>query len=231
MEKIPNKGKNLIIGVDGQKYARIPVKTELVNFGDDLISVIKKYITSEFHEKDYLVISEKIVSVCQNNFRHISTVKVGSLAKLIVKGVKKYPNDIGFSRAEKMQIAIDISGRPRMLLAMVLGVLGKIFGIRGIFWVVAGKRVSEIDGFNPDAMDMYKENAILPPENPVKICQEIEDKLNFSSVIIDGNNINTKILGSSRKVFLSKKDLRLILLDNPMGQNDEMTPFIIIRKM
>src|SRR3989338_9221177 len=97
MEKIPNKGKNLIIGVDGQKYARIPVKTELVNFGDDLISVIKKYITSEFHEKDYLVISEKIVSVCQNNFRHISTVKVGSLAKLIVKGVKKYPNDIGFS--------------------------------------------------------------------------------------------------------------------------------------
>ena len=131
MEKIPNKGKNLIIGVDGQKYARIPVKTELVNFGDDLISVIKKYITSEFHEKDYLVISEKIVSVCQNNFRHISTVKVGSLAKLIVKGVKKYPNDIGFSRAEKMQIAIDISGRPRMLLAMVLGVLGKIFGIRG----------------------------------------------------------------------------------------------------
>ena len=231
---LPNKGKNLIIEVAGQKYARIPIKTNLVNFGDDLMSIIEKYISLEFGEfqnKDYLVISEKIISVCQNNFRHISTVKVGWLAKLIVKGVKKYPNDIGFSPAEKMQVAIDISGRPRMILAMILGILGKIVGIRGIFWIVAGKRVSEIDGFNPDAMDMYKEHAILPPENPVKTCQEIENKFDFPTVIIDGNNINTKILGKSKKVLLNEKELRLILLDNPMGQNDEMTPFIVIRKM
>ena len=153
------------------------------------------------------------------------------MAKLIVKGVKKYPNDVGFSRAEKMQVAIDVSGRLRIILAMILGALGKIFGIRGIFWIVAGKRVSEIDGFNPDAMDMYKEHAILPPENPTKTCQEIEDKFNFGTVIIDGNNINTKILGKSKKVLLNKKELRLILLDNPMGQNDEMTPFIVIRKV
>ena len=233
MEKIPNK-KNLIIEVAGQKYARIPIKTNIVNFGDNLMSAIEKYISlgfREFQDKDYLVISEKIISVCQNNFRHISTVKVGWLAKLLVKGVKKYPNDIGFSRAEKMQVAVDISGRPRMILAMVLGALGKIVGIKGVFWIVAGKRISEIDGFNPDAMDMYKEHAILPPKNPAKTCQEIENKFNFPTVIIDGNNINTKILGKSRKVSLNKKELRLILLDNPMGQNDELTPFIIIRKV
>src|SRR3989338_5254242 len=177
---LPNKGKNLIIEVAGQKYARIPIKTNLVNFGDDLMSIIEKYISLEFGEfqnKDYLVISEKIISVCKNNFRHISTVKVGWLVRLIVKGVKKYPDDIGFSRAEKMQVAVDISGVPRMMLAIVLGAIGKIFRIKGIFWIVAGKRVSEIDGFNPDAMDMYKEHAILPPEDPTGVCQEIEDKL------------------------------------------------------
>ena len=80
-------------------------------------------------------------------------------------------------------------------------------------------------------MDMYKEHAILPPEDPTGVCQEIEDKLGFPSIIIDGNNINTKILGKSKKVLLNEKELRLILLDNPMGQNDEMTPFIVIRKM
>ncbi|MSU44827.1 hypothetical protein EXS45_01455 [Candidatus Nomurabacteria bacterium] len=227
----PNKGKNLIIEIAGQRYARIPIKTEIINFGDNLNSMIEKYIPSEFQDKDCLVISEKIISVCQNNFRHISTVKVGWLAKFIVKGVKKYPNDIGFSRAEKMQVAVDISGRLRMISAIILGTLGKIFGIKGIFWIVAGKRVSEIDGFNPDAMDMYKEHAILPPENPTKVCQEIEDKFDLPSVIIDGNNINTKILGKSRRVLLNKKELRLILLDNPMGQNDELTPFIILRKV
>ena len=227
----PNKGKNLIIEIRGQKYARIPIKTNIINFGDNLISVIKKYIPSEFKKGDNLVISEKIISVCKNNFRHISTVKVGWLARLIVKGVKKYPDDIGFSRAEKMQVAVDISGVPRMMLAIVLGAIGKIFRIKGIFWIVAGKRVSEIDGFNPDAMDMYKEHAILPPEDPTGVCQEIEDKLGFPSIIIDGNNINTKILGKSKEVLLNQKDLRLVLLDNPMGQNDELTPFIILRKM
>ena len=232
MEKnLTNQGKKLIIEVGGQRYARIPIKTHLINFGENFISVVQKYITPEFKEGDCLAISEKVISVCQRNVRHISTVKVGWLARFIVKGVKKYPNDIGFSRAEKMQVAVDISGEPRMILAIILGALGKIFGIKGIFWIIAGKRVSEIDGFNPDAMDIYKENAILPPPEPTKTCQEIEDKLNFPSVIIDGNNINVKILGKSRKVLLNKKELRLILLDNPMGQNDELTPFIIIRKV
>lgn len=230
-KNLPNKGKNLIIEVAGQKYARIPIKTNIINFGDNLMLVIKKYIPPKFQDKDYLVISEKIISVCQNNFRHIDTVKVGWLAKLIIKGVKKYPNDIGFSRAEKMQVAVDISGKLRIVLAIILGAFGKIFGIKGIFWMVAGKRVSEIDGFNPDAMDMYKEHAILPPENPTKVCENIENKFNFPTVIIDGNNINTKILGKSKGVKLDKKDLRLVLLDNPMGQNDELTPFILIRKV
>ena len=67
MEKnLPNKGKNLIIEVAGQKYARIPIKTDLVNFGDNLISTIEKYVLlgfKEFQEEDYLVISEKIISV------------------------------------------------------------------------------------------------------------------------------------------------------------------------
>ena len=226
-----NKGKNLIMEVAGQKYARIPVKTNIINFGEDFISVAQKYITPQFQDRDFIAISEKIISVCQKNVRHISTVQASWLARLIVKGVKKYKNDIGFSRPEKMQVAIDISGKGRMILAMILGALGKIFGIRGIFWIVAGERVSEIDGFNPDAMNMYKEYAVLPPENPEKICQEIEDKLGFPSVLIDGNNINVKILGQSKQVLLNKKELRLILLDNPMGQNDELTPFIIVRKI
>ena len=59
----------------------------------------------------------------------------------------------------------------------------------------------------------------------------VEITISSNSTIIDGNNINTKILGKSKKVLLNKKELRLILLDNPMGQNDEMTPFIVIRKV
>jgi len=216
--------------VNGLIYERKAVKTRLLNFNDDLLKVIQDYVVPQKKEGDWLAISEKVVSVCQNNVRHISTVRAGFLAKTIVKFVKKYPDDIGFSRAEKMQVAVETSGAPRMVLAIVLGVLGKIIGIKGFFWRVAGKRVSEIDGFNPAAMWPYTEYAILPPKNPEKTCQEIEKRFNLPAVIIDGNNINVKIIAQSLGMPVDKKTARLVLLDNPMGQDDEMTPFILARK-
>ena len=217
--------------VNSSTYERISAKTRLLNFNDDLLEAIEEYVLPQKQDGDWLAISEKVVSVCQNNVRHISSVKAGFLAKTIVKFVKKYPDDIGFSRAEKMQVAVEMAGRLRMVSAIILGVLGKIVGIKGIFWRVAGNRVSEIDGFNPDAMWPYTEYAILPPKNPENLCNEIEKKLNMPTVIIDGNNINVKIIAKSNGVPVDNKTARLVLLDNPMGQDDEMTPFILVRKL
>lgn len=218
------------ISIGGRLYKRIPIKTHLIRFGENLTDLIKQYLGHEFRKGDWIAISEKVVSVCQNNVRHISTVKAGWLAKFIVKGVKKYPNDIGFSLPEKMQVAIDVSGTWRMILATILGAIGKLFGIRGIFWIVAGNRVSEIDGFNPDSMAPYKEYVVLPPNRPKEICEEIESNLGYPTTIIDGNDINVKIISQSKHLPVDKKTARLILLDNPMGQDNELTPFIIVRQ-
>jgi hypothetical protein len=50
------------------------------------------------------------------------------------------------------------------------------------------------------------------------------------TVIIDGNNINVEIIAASDGVPVGARTARLILLDNPMGQDDEMTPFILVRE-
>lgn len=224
--------KKEVIKLNGADYRRLSIKTHKIEFGEDLAQLIKKYVLSAGYQKgDWAAISEKVVSVCQNNVRHISTVKAGWLAKLIVKGVKKYPNDVGFSRAEKMQVAVEMAGQRRMIFAIILGSLGKIIGYNGIFWMVAGNRVSEIDGFNPDAMYPYTEYAILPPKDPEKVCQDLEEKTGCPAVIIDGNNINVKIIAMSKGVPVDEKIARLVLLDNPMGQDDEMTPFILVKKI
>ena len=220
---------NPIKEVEGKIYERQAVKTRLLNFNDDFFSAVKEYVLPQKQNNDWLAISEKIVSVCQNNVRHISN-ELKDKDDVIYKFVKKYPNDIGFSLPEKMQVAVETAGWPRMVLAIFLGTIGKVFGIRGIFWMVAGNRVSEIDGFNPTAMYPYTEYAVLPPKNPQKICEEIEKKFNLPAVIIDGNNINIKIIAMSKGSPVSAKLARLILLDNPMGQDDEMTPFILVRQ-
>ncbi len=77
----------------------------------------------------------------------------------------------------------------------------------------------------------YTEYAILPPKYPKATCDNIEKNLKIKTIIIDGNNINTEIIATSQGVNINNQTLRAILLDNPMGQDDELTPFILIRKI
>jgi len=217
------------IEVEGRTYERIGVRTRMVKFGDDLDALVREYVTPQAQPGDWIALSEKVVSVCQNNVRHISTVKVRWLARLIVKGVKKYPEDIAWEHPAKMQVAIDMAGYPRMLTALVVGGLTRLIGIHGVFWRIAG-RVSEIDGFNPRAMWPYTEYAILPPKDPDGLAQRLEDQLGIANTIIDGNNIDVKIISMSRGMPVDARVARLVLLDNPMGQDEELTPIILVRE-
>ncbi len=161
---------------------------------------------------------------------HESVVKASWLAKLLVKGVKKHKDDIGYSHPKKMQVAIMQAGYTRMFFAGLIGTITRLVGRHGDFWRIAGHRVSEIDGFNPDAIPPFNEFAMLGPADPTKTCQELEQRFHLPAVIIDGNNINVEVLGMSRGVPVTKELARKILLDNPMGQSDELTPIILVRK-
>lgn len=216
--------------VNGIQYERIAVKTHLIAFGENIADVLKKYAIPQIRPGDWIALSEKVVSVCQNNVRHTSTINPGFWAKLIIKGVKKYPDDLGWDNPKKMQLVVEGAGIPRIILAMSIGAIGKLFGIRGIFWRIVGHRLGEIDGINPAVMPPYNEYAALPPLHPKETCDEIEKSIGAPVVIIDGNNINIKIIAMSPGMPINASDARLILLDNPMGQDDELTPFIIVRQ-
>jgi len=126
-----NKGRELFQIFKGNKYARYPVETPVVNIGDDLMLFIEKYGLPYFSKGDIFCISSKIVSITKKYVIHISEIKISPLAKLIVKFVKKWPNDYGYSLPEKMQVAINIVGYPRMFLALIGGTLMKLIGYPG----------------------------------------------------------------------------------------------------
>jgi hypothetical protein len=220
------------ITVDGVEYERFPIKmSRLIEFGENLEDVLRKFVLPHFQKGDWLALSEKLISVSQNRVRHISTVKVTWLARLVTKGVKKHKNMTAWSKPEKVQVAIEEAGVWRIIPAMILGGIGKLVGIRGLFWIIAGHRVSEIDGFIPEDMYPYTEWAVLPPPDPQHDCDEIEKNLGMPTVTADANFINVKILGVSKGVGLDKKTTRKILLDNPLGQGNKMTPFVLVRKI
>jgi hypothetical protein len=221
-----------IIVVDGVSYERFAVRMpRLVKFGENLESVLCEFLLPHFKKGDWVALSEKLISVSQNRVRHISTVKVSWLARFLVMGVKKHKNMTAWNSPAKMQVAIEEAGVFRMLLAAPIGAVGKLFGQRGWFWIVAGHRVSEIDGFIPEDMPPYTEYAVLPPPDPQHDVDEVERLTGMPAVVADANFIDVKILGVSKGVGLDWKTVRRVLLDNPLGQGNKMTPFVIVRKL
>lgn len=216
--------------VRGRTYRRDPVRTHKVGIGEDLGGVIALYAAERITPATTLCLSQKFVAICNGDVRHISEVTDSWLARLIVRYVTKNDNgDIGYSHPKKMQVAIDEVGYPRMMAAVVGGGIGKfVLRRNGDFYRIAGHHISEIDGFNPDAMPPFDQYAMLPPKHPDAICEELAQRFGCAAYIIDGNNINVEVVGRSTNMPMSDADAREVMLDNPMGQGDELTPVFLI---
>lgn len=215
--------------VDGREFERTPVRTHLVHVKEPLVDVLRTYVTPIATPDDFLVVSEKVVAISQGRVIHRSLVRPGLLAKLIVRGVTPLKDDVGFSDPAKMQVAIIRAGWWRMLAATVLGGITRLFGRRGDFYRIAGNRVSEIDGFSHHTIKPFNEFAMLGPEDPPRDAQALEDETGWPVAIVDANNINVKVLGVSRRVPVPAAVVRQVVLDNPLGQDDERTPIIVVR--
>jgi len=223
----PHEGAVIIEGI---RYRRIPVQTHLIHVKESLVDVLKLYVSPIYRDGDILVLSEKAVAISQGRVIHRSLVRPGLLAKVIVKGVKKYEDDVGFSDPAKMQVAIMRAGWFRMLAATVIGACSRLIGRHGDFYRIAGNRVSQIDGFNPHTIKPFDEFAMLGPEDPPRDAQAIEDATGWPAVIVDANNINVEVIGMSKGVTVAKEVVRRATLDNPLGQEDQQTPVVLVRQ-
>lgn len=230
-----NPGRELYSTFKGVKYARYPVTSPIVEIGDSLEEFVKRYGRPYCKEGDIFCISAKVVSICNAYVIHQSEVKITLLARIIVKFVRKWPGDIGYSHPRKMQAAIDIIGYPRAFFALLVGGLLKLVGIHGVFYRIAGHNINAIDGFNPVSKPPMNEYAVLPPRNGNEICNQLEKIVGVPTVILDGNNIDNNVLGmsDSAKALYSVSDFMEIVKGNPQGQEDDgnVTPMLIIRKI
>lgn len=230
MQLEPNKGKNLIIEINGKKFARYPVKTKLITPEDkDIALIVQNYTKKYLQLKDIVFISEKAVAVTQGRSYPIKEIKASKLAKFLSKFVTKTPIGIGLGSPETMQLAIEEVGLPRIFLASIIGAIGKIFGIKGLFYIVAGPGARSIDGAVPYAIPPYNTYVSKGPINPSEVAKKVSEKIGVAVAIVDANDFGVNILGVTPDV--DKKLVQKILKDNPLGQTDECTPIGIIREV
>lgn len=219
--------------VNGKRYERYAVNTHFVEKGEDLNKLIEKYVLPLYEEGDIVTLGEKVVSMCQGNIVSIDDVHVGFWAKFLSKFAYRSHSGSGLSEPHKLQLTIDIKGLPLVLWASFCSAVGKLFGKRGVFFEILGRDIAGIDGFYPESMfDTYRTTAVLSSTDPEKVCADIYDNLKVSCTLVDANDIDVEILAKSPDLKdVSDADLAEFIRDNPAGQDDELTPFIIIRDL
>ncbi len=231
MKFVANKGKNVEIIAGGETYLRHAVRTKFINTKDNYIDVIQEYISGIYEKGDIIAISEKIISICQNRIIKREDIKIGKCAKFLSKfACQKNRGGYGVGMAINMQYAINKVGTIVVIFASIASGVTKLFGIKGVFYKIVGREVSGLDGFYDGAWKEYKDIGIELPENSKDVCNEINNKLGISAMIVDSNDFGQVILGKSDDIKLKDKELKQIIRDNPAGQGRERTPIILIRK-
>lgn len=230
MEHKANKDKKLEIEVEGEKFLRIPVKTNIIMSGDNLAEVIKKYAGEIIEENDLIFISEKIVAISQGRSFPIKDIHPRKMAYVLSKYVLKTPYGIGIGSPHTMELAIRDVGYPRIFLGILAALLTKPFGIRGMFYRVCGPKARAIDGPCDYTLPPYNKAAKMAPLNPNKVARELASVFNNEVVIIDANDLGVNVLGKSSRE-ISDKFCEAVFRDNPLGQTNEQTPVCIVRKI
>ena len=224
------EGKNVELDVNGEKYLRHAIKTHYIQLGESYIDIIEKYVKPIYEEGDILSISEKIISLCQKRVVYKKDMKVSALAKFLSKFAMRSDAGVGVDNPYKMQFAIDLCGRLKVIWAAIAGGVCKLFGKKGTFYKIVGPEISGLDGFYGNVFSDYAEFGIRIPENSTGVCNEIYEKLGIKAMIVDANDFNVEILGRSDSIEESEDTLKKMIKDNPAGQVKTLTPLVLIRK-
>lgn len=231
MELKANENKDLEIEVNGEKFNRYAIKTHYVQIGENYIDIMEKYVKPIYQEGDFISISEKIISLCQKRVIYKKDMKVSRLAKFLSKFAMSSDAGIGVDSPYKMQVAIDLCGRLKVIFAAIAAGIGKLFRRKGVFYNIVGQEISGLDGFYGKVFPEYSEFGIRIPEIPGKVCDEIYEKLGIKAMIVDANDFNVEILGKSSSLEYDDETLAKIIKDNPAGQSKQLTPIILVRKI
>src|SRR6185437_1315434 len=172
----------------------IPVRTPLVNAGDDLSVVVAAAVSGIARSGDVVAVSETAVAIAQGEFVVAERVRPSRLAYALSRRAGALAT---VSQPESMQIVIDRAGRGRVLAAVCAQLAGRLIGRRGAFYEVLGEAIAAIDGYT-GTMPPFERAIVFAPRDPDASAGSIALRTGAACAIVDANDLKkAKVLGAS----------------------------------
>lgn len=215
--------------VNGVVYERTPVKTHILLAGEDIAEIVDRYTRDLRQPGDIVVVAESPTAITQGRAIPEKDIHIGLVARLMWRGVRKVSYGTGLRSPATFQCAVNECGAWRIVLAAVVGVLGKLVGRRGDFYRVAGMQAATIDAAHTSPVPPYDQCVILGPKDPAGVARRIRERTGLEAAIMDINDIGGSwVLGHSGGI--DAHHLEDVMRDNPAGQKAECTPIVLVRK-
>ncbi|MGI6621284.1 MAG: coenzyme F420-0:L-glutamate ligase [Bacillota bacterium] len=210
-----------------QNTAVLRIRTHLITQNDNPAEVVYRYTKDIAAPGDLVGIAESVVAIMQGRAIDPHTVKPGILARLLSRFA--HP-DSSISAVRSMEMAIREVGVPRIMAAALCALVGKILGIKGLFFRVAGHEVAQIDD-SGGTMPPFERHIILGPKDPHRVAKRVWKQTGLWALILDVNDKGAvDILGSSFPLKPHQTEfIKKILRSNPFGNDDQKTPLIVIK--
>ena len=92
--------------------------------------------------------------------------------------------------------------------------------------------VRGLDGFWGRDIPEYAHIGIRIPSKLDKVCDEVYLKTGIVMMVVDANDLTVELLGKSEQLQnWPDSQLLALIVDNPAGQDRQLTPFILIREI
>jgi len=201
-----------------------PIKTHILGSLDDPIEILKSYMPQDHLPTDILTIGETPLAIMQGRYIDYRNINPTIISRLICKGF--HPTS-SLATAAGMQILINISRPTRVIISWLIGGIFKFFGIRGMFYRLAGEQarlIDDITGTTPP----YDKSIVLGPKDSNIFCIEAAKKLNINIAVVDVNDLGkVKILSTNNDN--NDEIIKRALASNPAGNANQHTPLVLIR--
>ncbi|MFR3409125.1 MAG: F420-0--gamma-glutamyl ligase [Christensenellales bacterium] len=225
--------RGILTGRDGRRYQRYAIQTHFVEVGgkrggagEEVCAAAGTAGRRAFHHCEG---DGDVHRQCPPHGGHEARLL---FAKHMAKFAGINSTGVGMHEPYKLQLVIDMVGLPRVLLAGFVSAVTRPFGVKGLFYKICGHGVAGIDGFYfRSSFDRYKTLALINPEHPVELSNEIEKECGIPIVIMDANDIDQNQLGKCDDFPLTDDQIQDAMKDNPSGQGGELTPLILIRPL
>ncbi|HOO96316.1 MAG TPA: coenzyme F420-0:L-glutamate ligase [Caldisericia bacterium] len=212
---------------------KIPIKTKIITEENEASDVIAKSIEGKAEPGDVVTFASAVAAVSEGRIFSAECIKPSGIAKFLsgfvtASSKNSFATTSPLANPLSFQVAIEIAGLTRILIATIIGAIGKLFRIKGWFYHIAGADVAMIDDM-PASMAPYDFFVIPGPYDSDVLAELIKEKTGLEAAIIDANDLGIAwVTGASSGV--DRKKVKEFMLDNPAGNEDDQTPVILIRE-